>query len=88
MLLLGVVVARVVELLAPRRGERAHLVVGAGLHLGLVLRDLGSELLERLELLALAGVEDLVEEAHTADQCTGDPRRAVRHAERSATMTP
>ena len=41
------------------------------LHLGFERGDLGDDRLERFELPALAGVEELVEEAHTGIECTG-----------------
>ena len=50
--------------------QRAQLLVGASLHLGLERGDLRDDRLEHFELAALAGVEDLVEEAHTGNEST------------------
>ncbi len=71
-LLLLVVVVDLVELFPPRGGERTQLVVGARFHLGLVDADDRCDRFQRLELAALAGVQDLVEESHEASQCRGD----------------
>ena len=48
-------------------------VVGARLHLGLEAADDRHDRLQRLELPALARVQELVEEAHTAINATGGP---------------
>ena len=71
-----VVVADLVELLAPVVGEGAELVVGAGLHLGLEPADDRRDRLQRLELAALARVQDLVEESHGSSESTGVPSRS------------
>ena len=52
-------------------GEGAQLVVGARFHLRLVTADDRGDRLQRLELAALAGVQDLVEESHGGSQCRG-----------------
>ena len=86
-LLLLAGIARVVELLAPAVRERAQLVVGAGLHLGLEAADDGRDRLQRLELAAFAGVEDLVEESHGGSQSTGVSSRPGPSPRARSTLT-
>ena len=71
---LGRRIAGPVEAGAELAGERAELVVGAALHLGLERADVGDDRLEELELAAFAGVEELLEDAHDGGQSTGAPR--------------
>ena len=88
---LEVVAGRCRRGVAEVTGERAQLVVGASLHLGLVRVHLGHERLEQLELLALAGVQQLLEETHVGSECTGGLSRSrpvtAAAAPRSASMT-
>ena len=68
-----VVLLGLIELLAEREREAAEVVVGARLHLGLEAVDDRRDRLQHLELLALTGMQQLVEEAHTAINATGGP---------------
>ena len=58
----------------------AQVVVGAGLHLGLEAVDDRRDRLQHLELLAFAGVQQLVEQAHTAVNATGAGDRSAAAA--------
>ena len=75
-----------------RRVLACERVVGEGLHLGLERVDVGHEGLEGLDLLAFAGAEDLVEDAHGNVESTDAPRGPVSGRgpgrEQSAPRTP
>ena len=68
----------VLEALAELSRLRPQLVVGQLLELGLEGVDLGDHRLEGLELLAFAGAEDAVEDAHAGFEPTGYPPGAER----------
>ena len=71
-------VGAVVEALAELGRLGLQLVVGQPLHLGLERVDVGDHPLEGLELLAFAGAEDAVEDAHAGFEPTGWPGNPAR----------
>ena len=77
-------VGAVGEALAELGGLGLQLLVGQALELGLEGVDVGHHALERLELLALAGAEDAIEDAHAGFEPTACPGRrlAARPARR------
>ena len=66
-------VGAVGEALAELGGLGLQLLVGQALQLGLERVDVGHHGLQRLELLALAGAEDAIEDAHAGFEPTGWP---------------
>ena len=66
-------VGAVAEPLAEVGGLGAQLVVGEPLELRLEGVDVGDHALQRLQLLALAGAEDAIEDAHAGFEPTGYP---------------
>src|SRR5439155_9218325 len=84
-----VLVAGPVEPLAELGGQRSQPLVGALLHGRLEACDLRDERFERLALTAFAGVEELLEQAHTTAKSTGASDAIDRrYGSRTAKMRP
>ena len=62
-----------VEPLAELAGLGLELLVGEPLHLGLERGDVGHQGLQRLDLLALAGAEETIENSHVGYESNGGP---------------